>query len=319
MFAFLGRLASRRPWWIIAAWIVFAVAVIAFAPKLTATQDQSDFLPEHYESIQAADLQSEAFPEATQVGAIIVFSREDGEPLTDDDSAEIEKVVTGLNGDLAPAFVGAQVQPPSENKLVQIAGVGLAEDATGFDTQSMDAVEDLRTDLSNALDGSEVQYGVTGGAAQSLDSQDASEQALEIVGIATVVLIVVLLSIIFRSVIIALMPIVVVGLVSSGRDRPDRDRQQGLRPQGRQLDPGRSWWWCSSASAPTTSSSSSSATASGCARARRPGRPWCTRSSGPARRSRPPVARSSSPSWPWCSPRWASSARSARRWRSRWP
>jgi RND superfamily putative drug exporter len=214
VFAFLGRLASRRPWWIIAAWIVFAVAVIAFAPKLTATQDQSDFLPDHYESIKAADLQSEAFPQATQVGAIIVFSREDGEPLTAADSAEVEKVVTGLNGNLDPAFVGAQAQPPSENKLVQIAGVGLADDATGFDTQSMDAVKDLRTDLAKALDGSDVTYGVTGGAAQSLDSQDASNQALEIVGIATVLLIVVLLSIIFRSVIIAVMPILVVGLVS---------------------------------------------------------------------------------------------------------
>ena len=57
MFSALGRLASRRPWWIIATWIVFAGLVIAFAPKLTATQDQSDFLPDHYESIQAADLQ----------------------------------------------------------------------------------------------------------------------------------------------------------------------------------------------------------------------------------------------------------------------
>ncbi|GAA4698063.1 MMPL family transporter [Nocardioides conyzicola] len=214
MFAFLGRLASRRPWFVILGWVVFAALVIAFAPKLTATQDQSDFLPKHYESIQAANLQEDAFPDQTQVSAIIVFSREDGKALTDADSAEIEKVVNGLNGHLAPAFVGAQAQPPSDNKLVQIAGVGLAEDATGFDTQSMDAVEDLRTDLSKAMAGSDVTYGVTGGAAQSLDSQDASNQALEIVGIATILLIVVLLSIIFRSVIIALLPIVVVGLIS---------------------------------------------------------------------------------------------------------
>jgi RND superfamily putative drug exporter len=214
MFAALGRLASRRPWWIIAGWIVFAALVISLAPKLTATQDQSDFLPEHYESIQAANLQAKAFPDQTQVGAIIVFDRKDGKPLTAADSAEIEKVVNGLNGHLAPAFVGAQVQPPSENKLVQIAGVGLSDDATGYDTQSMDAVKALRDDLAKALDGSDLRYGVTGGAAQSLDSQDASSQALEIVGIATVLLILVLLSIIFRSVIIALMPIIVVAIIS---------------------------------------------------------------------------------------------------------
>src|SRR6478735_4857162 len=214
MFTALGRVASRRPWWVIAAWVVFAALVIAFAPKLTATQDQADFLPGHYESIKAANLQDEAFPQATQVGAIIVFDREDGKPLTDADSAEITKVVDGLNGNLEPAFTGAQVQPPSENKLVQIAGVGLSDDSTGYDQAAFDAVEDLRSQLDEAMDGSDLQYGVTGAAASAYDSQEASKNAEAIVGIATVLLIIVLLSIIFRSVIIALMPILVVGLVS---------------------------------------------------------------------------------------------------------
>ena len=48
MFGALGRLASRRPWYVIAAWIVFAVLVVAFAPKVESTTDQADFLPDSY-------------------------------------------------------------------------------------------------------------------------------------------------------------------------------------------------------------------------------------------------------------------------------
>ena len=56
--------------------------------------------------------------------------------------------------------------------------------------------------------------GVTGNVAANIDSEDASGNALLIVGVATIVLIVVLLSLIFRSVLICLLPVVVVGLVS---------------------------------------------------------------------------------------------------------
>ena len=89
MFGALGRLASRRPWFVIAAWIVFAVAVIALAPAFKATQDQAEFLPDHYESIKAYNLQDEAFGSTSQVAAIVVFDRKDGGQLTADDQAEV--------------------------------------------------------------------------------------------------------------------------------------------------------------------------------------------------------------------------------------
>ncbi len=56
--------------------------------------------------------------------------------------------------------------------------------------------------------------GVTGAAAQALDSQDASSKALAIVGLATFGLILLLMVVIFRSVILALIPLLVIGLVS---------------------------------------------------------------------------------------------------------
>ena len=56
---------------------------------------------------------------------------------------------------------------------------------------------------------------MTGPAAQSLDSQESSEQALAVVSIVTLLLIVVLLALIFRSVIACALPILTVALVGT--------------------------------------------------------------------------------------------------------
>lgn len=71
----------HHPWRVIAVWLAAAVAVVALAPKLTATTDEASFLPSHYESIQALNLQQKAFPQAATPAAIIVLERQDGAPL----------------------------------------------------------------------------------------------------------------------------------------------------------------------------------------------------------------------------------------------
>jgi putative drug exporter of the RND superfamily len=214
VFASLGRLAARRPWYVILGWIIVSVVVIATAPKLSATSDQSEFLPSHYESIKAATLQQKAFPQQTTPGAILVFDRKDGKELTAGDQADVQSVVKSLGGKLDPVFQGIAAQPPSENKLVEIAVVGMAKDKNPYDKPSMDAAKQLRKDAKPLVQDTDLRLGVTGPAAQALDSQEASANAEAIVGIATVLLILLLLIIIFRSAIIALLPIIVIGLIS---------------------------------------------------------------------------------------------------------
>jgi RND superfamily putative drug exporter len=214
MFGALGRLASRRPWYVIGAWLVFVVLVLALAPKFEATQDQADFLPRHYESIKAAELQSTEFPTDSAPGAIVVFDREDDGKLTADDTAQIQQVVDTVGQDLGPAFTSLTATPASENGLVQIAVAGLSDDVTGYDETSFDSVKKLRADLQKAVSG-DLEYGVTGTVAQGYDNQESGNQALLIVGVATIVLILLLLAIIFRSVLICVMPVLVVGLVST--------------------------------------------------------------------------------------------------------
>jgi RND superfamily putative drug exporter len=214
VFSSLGRLSARHPWFVILGWIIVSVVVVATAPKLSATSDQSEFLPEHYESIKAATLQQKAFPQQTAPGAILVFDRKDGKELSAADTADVQSVVRTLSGELDPVFRGIAAQPPSQNQLVEIAVVGMAEDKNPYDKPSMDAAKQLREDAKPLVADTDLRLGVTGPAAQALDSQEASANAEAIVGIATVLLILLLLILIFRSAIIALMPIIVIGLIS---------------------------------------------------------------------------------------------------------
>ncbi len=201
--------------------MVLAVVVVLTAPALTSTQDQSEFLPDHYESIKAANLQEEAFPAATTPGALLVFERKDGAELTKADAADVATIAKKLGPELGKKTFAPQVatagptgKPPAAGDPIAVGFVGLADDATGFDTQSMDDAKAMRESIEPLVEGTDLEVKTTGAAAQSLDSQESTESTMAIVGIATVVLIVVLLAIIFRSVIICLMPIVVVTVVS---------------------------------------------------------------------------------------------------------
>jgi RND superfamily putative drug exporter len=78
MFTRLGRLVVGHPWQVIAAWVIAAVAIIGFAPKLATTSNEASFLPSRYQSVQAQNLQQKAFPAAAAPAAIIVFERADG-------------------------------------------------------------------------------------------------------------------------------------------------------------------------------------------------------------------------------------------------
>lgn len=222
MFAALGRFVTRFRWFIIAAWIVLAGVVASVAPALQSTQDNSEFLPDHYESIQAAKLQDEKFSDAFSPGAILVIERKDGDKLTAADQAEVATLAKDLAPELGKKtfqqLVVAQGQDGrpnlSEDGTVMFAVIPLAEDATGYDTTAIDDGKDLRSEIEKLTADSDLDVKATGAVPQSLDSQESGEDTLKIVGFATIALIVGLLALIFRSVLICLLPVVVVAVVS---------------------------------------------------------------------------------------------------------
>src|SRR5215472_11616977 len=218
LFAWLGRAVVRHPWKVIALWVIAAAAVIMTSPGLPTTSNESSFLPKDYESIRAMDLQDKAFPQTgnvTGAAAIIVFSRADGAKLTAADSAKVTEITKALNARHIRGIASVTAGPASPNHLVQSAMVAMPNSVVnGSGSASDDAIKALRADIKPLMTGTHLAEGVTGQAAQALDSAQSSNKADQIVLIATLALILILLLIIFRSPIIALLPLVVIGVIS---------------------------------------------------------------------------------------------------------
>ena len=215
MFARLGRLVVHHPWKVIGLWVVAIIAVVAAAPTLTSTTDQSAFLPSHYESIRALNLQEKAFPQESAAAALVVFVREDGAQLSEADTAKVAAVSAALDEAKVEGVTGIHPTPPSDNRLVQIVAVQMVKQTSASDTTRSDAVKELREKLQDQVGDGDLKAGITGQAAQTLDQTESGEKGLAIVAIATILLILVLLLVIFRSPVIALLPIIVIGAVSS--------------------------------------------------------------------------------------------------------
>src|SRR3984885_4850805 len=216
VFAALARFVARNPWKVIAGWIVVAFIVIATAPALPTTTNESSFLPSSYESIRAQTLQSQAFPQQGHVTAdasIIVFSRPDGGPLTAADQASVARVPAELNARKIPNILAVTPGVTSSNKLVQTAYVAMDNSVVnGSGSAAGDAIKVLRADIKPLMTATGLNEGVTGSAAQALDSTQSGSKALAIVGAATFLLILILLLVIFRAPIIAIMPLILIGI-----------------------------------------------------------------------------------------------------------
>jgi putative drug exporter of the RND superfamily len=215
-FGALGRFIVGNPWKVIGAWIIIAFAVIATSPALPTTTNESSFLPSSYESIRAQTLQTQAFPQASNVtaaAAIIVFSRPGGGTLSPADSATVAAVVSHLNARHIPNILAIAPGPRSPNHLVQLATVAMHSSfVNGSSTTGADAIKVLRADIKPLMAGTGLKEGVTGTAASQLDNEQSGNKALAIVGAATFLLILILLLVIFRSPLIAVMPLILIGL-----------------------------------------------------------------------------------------------------------
>ena len=140
---------------------------------------------------------------------------EDGSELTEDDQATVSSIAEQLNTKSYDNLGTAAAAPASDNGLVQAIFVQVKPGKNAFDPAAIEDARSLRADLEPLVEGTDLRSGVTGPAAQSLDSQESSEQALVVVSIVTLLLIVVLLALIFRSVIACALPIVTVALVGT--------------------------------------------------------------------------------------------------------
>src|SRR4051812_20339883 len=186
MFARLGGAGGGPPWRVIAAWIVAAIVIVPPAPALPTSSQESDFLPSHYESIKALDLQSQAFPQAFTPSVIVVISRADGKALTAADSGKVGELAEGIEARRIPnveRVVGGQ---PSPNKLVQTVALQMPDLTQSNQDSLLDSVETLRADIKPLVQGSGLQAQTAGQVSQSYDQREASGNANAIVAFGTI-------------------------------------------------------------------------------------------------------------------------------------
>lgn len=210
----LGRFIVRRPWTVIGLWVAAVIVIVGFAPKLATTNNETNFLPSHYQAVQAQNLQKRDFPAGATPAAIVVFEHRDGTPLTPADSATVDRIATTLAARHIPAISSVEAAPRSPNGLVQAIGVQMPNAQGTLTKAQTDAVGTLRHDVASLTAGTGLHAGVTGTAAQSVDQSKTGRQALEVVAITTIALIIGLLLLIFRSPIIALLPVITIAVVS---------------------------------------------------------------------------------------------------------
>src|SRR4051794_21196862 len=99
VFRQIARGVTARPWFVIAAWILVAAGIVAFAPSLgsVTNSDQSAFLPNSTESARATALARSAFANEQGATAVVVVRRGDRAALTEADLATLAGLMQRLN------------------------------------------------------------------------------------------------------------------------------------------------------------------------------------------------------------------------------
>jgi putative drug exporter of the RND superfamily len=212
-----GTAVVQHPVRVILAWLVVVIGLgglgyVVLGPEGAAAvsgQNETDFLPDRYESVRAARFAAEAFPSDVDDGAtaVLVLSRVDGASLDPADQTDGRDVVAALGG----AGVRAVSDPSlSPNGKVMIAQVTFTEKVGN--TEVSTAVTRLRTETAERLAGTPLRSGYTGEAAVAKDT----ERLDLLVSAGMIVMILVLLVVIFRSPWVALLNLLIISLVGQG-------------------------------------------------------------------------------------------------------
>ncbi|HUB93625.1 MAG TPA: MMPL family transporter [Verrucomicrobiae bacterium] len=212
----LGKFITRNRWWVIGVWIVLAVAITAFSPKLSSvtSSDQTSFLPNKYESVQAQNIGNKAFPQSKDDVELLVVTRQDGGKLTSSDHTDIQTLANQLQQARLSqvAAVQTSTQLVSKDGTAQMIQIIVNGQSTGG-TSDTTFTTNVRNKVKQLIAGTDLSTGLTGQIAESADSNDSGNNAQKIVMIATILLVIILPGIIFRSPVAAFAPVLAVTLV----------------------------------------------------------------------------------------------------------
>ena len=201
-----GHVARRRNAFLLLGFVLVLVGAVFAAPKPTpAAALVSSGLPTSYQSAEA-ELRQNTLPSEGVAPAIVVYSREDGAALTQQDKDAVAARAVAL----APLGVGGQAAPPTYSPDGTVAIVAVPVDTTKDAAVSPKVTEIRQVAAADLPDGLRAQ--VTGGPAIIADLTAVFDGADTTLLIATASVVAVLLLITYRSPWLWLVPLVVVGV-----------------------------------------------------------------------------------------------------------
>ena len=205
MFRSIGRGVGRHPVLVILAWTTLIIGIATVAAfvvgKNSATsQQQTDFLPSKYESVQAAQLSARYFPQPSGARATLVVTRADHHELSNADMQHTAALIAQLNRETHLTKLDG-VEPDTlvraPNRTAAIATAQFTD--TSGQADVIKSMKSLRSHTDDVFRGSGLSAEYTGEVAQVADA--GAVQTLIVFG--TVLAIFVLLLLLFRSIVIA--------------------------------------------------------------------------------------------------------------------
>lgn len=216
VFAALGRLITRAPWLVVAAWLaVVGVLSLAFPPLTKVVESQTvQALPS--KDMTAADQMARDFGESAQNILIVVLTDNNG--LTPADEAGYAKLAATLRAEtrdvagmhdvvttpaLRPSMVSA------DNKALYLA-VDLK--APAGSPESSQAYQRITAIVKRSTVGTALTAEVTGQAAVVGDMSIVTARDMHLIEIATAALVLTILMVIYRRPATVLMPLITIGI-----------------------------------------------------------------------------------------------------------
>ncbi len=221
---------------IIVAWIVLAGVIQTVSPSIeeVSTNEESEFLPNGTESLQALEIADEKFPTSGGAPAVIIYRNPSG--ITDQDIAKVAEIDALIRADDEHENVQLVISdfgpsPSAENAPNRQGAPGndtaaepeLSPDGTAItitvlisgspaDDEFAETVEWLRNLDDAVMEEVPATVHVTGPAGILTDAIAVFSQFDFRVSAITIVLVLVILLIIYRSPLLALLPVVSVGV-----------------------------------------------------------------------------------------------------------
>ncbi len=219
----LRSTVSRRPGWVVVCWLLLAALVGILAPDLTrlAAEGQASLLPRDAESLLAAEIVRDAWPEqSSEATAVVALHRASG--LSADDHAYAEQLARRFeSGDRPPPVLrvlGPTSAPEIAERLLskdgttQLLVVPLSASFVAPATHRTVAWLERQTESGGIVAPKGLDVLWSGDAVIGRDYMANVQTSLDRAALATVVLLMGVLLVVYRSAWLALVPLTTIGI-----------------------------------------------------------------------------------------------------------